>query len=1186
MMRRISQWTLPSALPRALIVSLVLSSGAAVAQDADDAPADAPAPAPAPEWTDADLAALEEHEADYLRWKEAGDLHLSRIQQILYREYLSRKGELEKRYSERIEEAEAEQRKRSLDAIRLLEEFIAKYPDHQEFTPDAMFRLAELYLDEANYQYGKEQELAAAGFKDGTKPPPPEEDEPLEDGELPAYDGPDYSKSLTLWRTIIEKFPSYRQLDGTLYLYGYYLREIGEERKATQVYLGLVCANKYKPLDPPKPEPTREEIRAKLERKEAFLGYEDCESMAGYPELVEEAWVRGIGDTHFNTAGELPEAIAAYRKASHKESKFYDEALYKLAWSYYRNDNFMEGITAFDESVVYSDKIEDEGGEPLELRNEAITYIAISFTDPWSPDEPQDPVKSYDRAFAFYKDRFGERHVRDVFEQLGDTFKILQAWEQAIDSWRIVVNEYPLHPRAPQVHQKIVSAYEAMGDKDAADEEAAKLARRYGPGTEWYKANETNPEAMESQEKIGQRMLRASAENAHRAAIAARDEWKAAQTEENKAAYIVKYAEAAALYQEYLLQYPDADEIYEFTYRIADCLFFSEQYEKAVPVYRWVRDHKDLGTKYHVKAAESIVLSYELEVDKQIKEGKLVEPPLPTEDSLKGMGAPGSIEPQPIPQVFLDLQAAYDEYAATVDDPKTAPERGLAAALISFRYLHFDDAIRRFELVMDKFCGSQELVRAKDGLLVIYGARGEAEKFKATNKRFIESECASPVDVETARAQNRSLEFEEAEGLFKDKKYDAAAIAFYRYYKTAPDDDPNLPVALYNSAIAYERSGRPKTAIFLFDEFTQNPRESFRKSPYYVEALYLTAVAYQKAFDYQAAVDVYLNVVKVAGEKGRDEPPGKRSLRQIQLDSLFNAALLRELDRVYKDPRAQPGTGAVSLYRRYYDMETDRRKKDRALWAIARVYESSQDIRNMEKTYSEWRSVYGRDAGNEQDYVYTYYNAARMYAKKGDSKNADKARRETIKAWATVGSPTGTPTAEMAAEYEFYYAEIQYKKFERFEFSWPKDAATNEKSVTKTLNAFDKLVADTEQLYSDIGKYESGFWGVAALVRQGDIQYFSAQKMILAKMPKELAKLDEKYPDRGYLDQWMSTVEGLVQPKIDLGVNRWKKVTTTAQQAGVSNKWTKMAQERLHDYVSPEQYPTLRQEIIDTTETP
>jgi cellulose synthase operon protein C len=1128
-----------------------------------------------------ELAEVKALEQDFENYRHAATLHEDRIRAVLYREYLQRKAQLDTKYGDRIRRSEQEHRRRQLDAIAMFEEFLRKYPSHPQFSPDAMFRLADLYVDDADFRYEKAQELAMQGIKDGTAQAPGPA--PADGDEVP-YEGPDYSKALGLWRSIVGTFPGYRQRDSTLYLLGYYLGQLGREGESKQAYLGLVCSNKYQPLAQPPPPLTREQIRQRMAIKEKFTGYDNCETTSDFAELIQEAWVRGIGDAHFNSPGELREAIASYQKvALNKESKYYDEALYKLAWSYYRNDDFIDGIKAFDQSVAYSDKLEQTGKPPLDLRGEAITYIAISFTDPWTAEEQADPVRSLERANAFYQGRYKERHVRDVYDQLGDTFRIIEAYEQSIESWRLILKHYPLHPKNPLVHQKIVAALEAMGNKDAADNEAALLASAYNEGTDWYRANETDREAMEAQGRIGRRMLRATAENTHRAAQIARKDWEANQTSDNRQRYIDLYQRAAALYTTYLETYPDSPEVYEFTYRIADTKFFSEQYQGSIPYYRWVRNHRELSDKYYLKAALSIVQAHQAEVDKQLAAGTLVEPPVPTAEALKRQG---EVRPMAIPQAYRELQDAYDEYQRLVEDPKTAPTMALAAALVSYRHQHLDDAIARFQVVLKRFCGSAEATRAKDGLLVIYEARGQDDKFKQTNDAFITANCGDEAAISLARAQHRSKEFQQSESLFNRKEYDKAAVAFYRFYKTSPDEDPNLPIALYNSAVAYERSGRPKTAVFLFKEFTQNPSPAFRDSPYYVEALYLTAVAYQKAFDYTSAVDTYLEVVAVASQPGRTDPPGQRSLQQIRLDALFNAALLRELDRVYWDPANQPGTGAVSLYRRYHDAESDRRKKDRALWAIARVYESARDHRNLLATYEEWRKAYGRDPGNEQDYVFTYYNTAKIWEKKGVTKAADRARKETMNAWVTVGRPQGTPTAEMAAESEFYDAEAFYKsRVESFAFNWPKQA-TNKVKVEAALNEFDRLNDTGQKKFQDIGKYRSPIWGAAALVRIGDIQFFSAQKLINAQAPKEILKLDERYPDRGILDAWQSRIEEIVEPKTQTALNQWKKVVSSAKAEGVSNRWTRLAQERLHDFDNAETYPVLRQDKIGTTEIP
>ena len=62
---------------------------------------------------------------------------------------------------------------------------------------------------------------------------------------------PDYSRSVDLYRRLLRDYPGYRNNDGTHYLLGYCLGEMGQDAESRQAFLGLVCHNKYAALDPP-----------------------------------------------------------------------------------------------------------------------------------------------------------------------------------------------------------------------------------------------------------------------------------------------------------------------------------------------------------------------------------------------------------------------------------------------------------------------------------------------------------------------------------------------------------------------------------------------------------------------------------------------------------------------------------------------------------------------------------------------------------------------------------------------------------------------------------------------------------------------------------------------------------------------------------------------------------------------
>ncbi len=186
-------------------------------------------PSSAAPLTDAERAALKEVEGDWSRYVGQAEEHHRRLRDQLLRSFADKTADLEARYAERIADATATKEERQRAIIEQLEKFIADHPDHPQFTPDAMFRLADLYLDVAD----EALDLAAADA------------EPIAD----------YARSLELWEQIITRFPDYRQMPSVLYLLAYY-GKTKDERRSMVLFLALTCANRFKWNDVPTAAPT------------------------------------------------------------------------------------------------------------------------------------------------------------------------------------------------------------------------------------------------------------------------------------------------------------------------------------------------------------------------------------------------------------------------------------------------------------------------------------------------------------------------------------------------------------------------------------------------------------------------------------------------------------------------------------------------------------------------------------------------------------------------------------------------------------------------------------------------------------------------------------------------------------------------------------------------------------------
>jgi tetratricopeptide (TPR) repeat protein len=763
---------------------------------------------------------------------------------------------------------------------------------------------------------------------------------------------------------------------------------------------------------------------------------------------------------------------------------------------------------------------------------------------------------------------------------MGKAFTELQAWDQAIDSYRTAIGPpWELNPANPVVHQEIVNVFETKGDKFAADNAAAELATKYAPGTAWYAANESDREAMDNQRRIAERALYAATRNTHSAATTLRKDYEAAAKKDPqaKADYLAMYSKAVELYRTFIATYAESDYVYEFSFLQGEALYWSERYPEAIAQYKWVRDHRDLGTAYYIDAARSVVQSYEAQAKVEVDAGKLQPLKVPTVAELKVMPQPW--QPQPIPEIYLQLQTEYDNYQNIVADPKAAPQQGINAALISLAYFHVDDAIVRFQKVMDKFCGSAEAAKSKDGILAIYEAQSNFDAIEATNKRFIAARCGDAKSIELAISQNRSLNFSRADERYKKGEYAAAAESFYRFYKTAADTDPDLPVALFNAAVSYKLADRPKTAIALFKEFTEKKAKNFQESPYYLKAMGLQAASYQAAFDYDNAVKTYLALydttkkAKRLGIKAPEPLPGEKpqTLEQIGLDAMYNAALASELNRDFKK--------AIELYTQYGAVEPDRRKKDRALWSIGGIYRQQGDLVAMTETYDRWRARHGRDPGNEDDYVQTFYDTAAANKKKGRPGPAKVAGQAAIDAWKARGSIKNSRGAKLAGEWQLQIAEDWYAT--NWEPYTLKTAARTLAEAKTQAAALERLKTQAEDKYLALDPYGVAEYSMAAKVRFGDIQYSAAQKVADAPLPVPVAKSGNDE----VIATYETTRDANLKRRLDEAKLQWSEVYDLAKRGGISNQWSRRALENLGREF-PGEYTPLRQEIIQGTDAP
>lgn len=231
----------------------LLSSGASGTQDSSDAsvapvaatgrsefeqgPSAVPTVTRLPPNTD-QLEALRLLEGEIGDFTTRGDQFRQSVNGLLRREHDNQLTRLRQGFERQIDSERAAEGQARRNAIAIFERFIEAYPADQEHTADVMFRLAELYYDEAKYA-----KLEADQRYDDARQAREAAGQSADDLSQPAP--ADYRCSILLYRHIATRFQGYRLRDATYYLLGWVLKEMGKEDEAIMAYRNLVCPARF-----------------------------------------------------------------------------------------------------------------------------------------------------------------------------------------------------------------------------------------------------------------------------------------------------------------------------------------------------------------------------------------------------------------------------------------------------------------------------------------------------------------------------------------------------------------------------------------------------------------------------------------------------------------------------------------------------------------------------------------------------------------------------------------------------------------------------------------------------------------------------------------------------------------------------------------------------------------------------
>lgn len=706
------------------------------------------------------------------------------------------------------------------EGIKQGERTISLYRN-SEFTPNTMFQLSQLYIKWGKLKYTLEMEKfdkKLALFDKGLLKEEPEE---------PRVE---YGRSIKLCEGILEHFvDEIDYKESILYWYGICLFEDNDREKAAEVFKQLLTEF---------PE----------------------------TEYSDEVNFR-IGENYFDLQ-RYEEAIAVYSKTIEKwDNPYFGMALYKLAWSHYKLNNYHKSISTFfyllgDLDMLDSLNCEEMGRSKLDLRDETIEYIASSFTE----------IGGLEVANQFLDEmKATEEQVIPIVKNMADIYRKRSFYDHALDIYFDLLNKHPLYEKAPEIQYGIFECYNKLEKEKQAYQARETLIKNYHPKSKWGKIHR-RPEHRELVKELVKHVdfilatpLLAKADDA--------------LSREDKQG-------AINIYREFIQKFSRDERAPRSIFNMAECYFDLQDYRMAAKTYLLLVK-KYPPNEFTEDAAYNRVICYDQLYANETN---------PTPDVIKLTIGPKKTEIPVNSKAQKELLQVCHEFVKIIPSGDKTVEILLKSAQEFFNLQQFEVALGLLQRIMyeikKKHHGYKFYSDAASIMAQIYY---QQEKYKLAEKWYaiVSTTASDSGDLkDKSRKMMASSRFKIAENLMAQGDSLKAAREFERIAKLYAGSEV-AEVATYDAAVQYEKAGQDYNAAKLFEMFGRR----YPNSELTEQAFFRAGVLFQKLEKHKKAAQNFMNVYE------RDKTSA------VAPDALFSAGLAYEA--------AEKWQLAASAFRRY-----------------------------------------------------------------------------------------------------------------------------------------------------------------------------------------------------------------------------------------------------------------------------
>ncbi len=797
--------------------------------------------------------------------------------------------------------------------------------------------------------------------------------------EIPEEPQLNYRHSLDIYQRIIDEFPQSELIDDAIYNKAFLFEEMGQSKEANQVYFHLIDA---------------------------------------YPgsKYVPEAYMR-LGEYYFNPPiNDLENAIYFYNQVlKYRDNVRYDEALYKLGWSYYRLSRYPEAISFFTtliESYQVEQKYDSLGIDiRANLRDEAVEYISISFIDYGGVSKIEE-----------YLYKIGEPEWgSEALKKMGDVYMESQEeYVSAVAAYEAFLDYFPYSPEAPIIQKKIIDCYDAMQNEENAIESRQKLFAKYKTEGEWWSEIKDENAKLEAY-GLAEQALRENINSIIRLA-----EEKSSQP---------LYEEVVELGHQYLESFPE--DLYAYMVRWNVALILDTKlhnYQKALQEYltislvynqsQYETFAREKGLTTVKDAAENaIVVADSLVQRERNKNEDLQTSPL-DEETKK--------EPLPLTTAESWLAMAYDNYIKLFPFDKETPTVLENAGVLYYSHYQFNEALKYFKTLVEYFPKSEQLQNVQFSILDSYFGKKDYLSVENLAKKLLNEPISDQVKLKVEKRLGEAIFFN-AQELADGGNSSLAADEFYRMAIEVPSLD-FADRSLFNSAKEYERIGDYHSAIRAYELL----RISYGGSSLLVDALNNSAFDCGEIGEYKMGAERYEMLYDLLKEGDAAK------------NALYNAYVFYE--------KAQDWQKVIDISQMYAIRYPDGEDAPYTFFKTADYYMKLNLPESAAKTYMDFPNYFP----NSPLVIEAYLKLGRYYSERSSFSEAEKAYLKSCTTNDLFKKQGLEGNDYYAAEGLYLASRIQQDRFNEIDFLLP------QLSLNQSMQAKQMLLLQLADQYTKV----------------------------------------------------------------------------------------------------------------------